>query len=147
MHITGKESAPCPAAHVVVMSQCEGQCDQCQFQAVKCLSKKGVTKTNYDDEFMYKKYEDRVESLKEVATQVAASRGDPGQAVAERSGFFSAHFAGLVIAGVSASAAVMFAMGSLRTRYCGAARAPHGFVHHPVATDSDCVSMMADAEA
>lgn len=55
-HVTMKEEAPCPAAHVVVMSQCE-VCGECQFQKVKCVSDKGISQDSYDDDIMYKKYQ------------------------------------------------------------------------------------------
>lgn len=56
MHTTAHEDAPCPAAHVVVMSQCES-CGECHFKDVTCISHKGITKSSYD-EFWYKKYEE-----------------------------------------------------------------------------------------
>jgi len=49
------ESAPCPAAHVVVMSQCSS-CGTCLFKNVKCASKKGVSKSFGHHMFMYKKF-------------------------------------------------------------------------------------------
>jgi len=54
-HQTQHESAPCPAAHVVVMSQCEA-CGKCLFKKVKCASSAGVSKSLGEHTFMYRKY-------------------------------------------------------------------------------------------
>jgi len=56
MHVTQNEQAPCPAAHVVVMSQCEA-CGECQFKNVKCMTNKGISADSYDD-LLYRKFED-----------------------------------------------------------------------------------------
>jgi len=53
MHTTKDESAPCPAAHVMVMSTCPS-CGTCQFEDVKCISKRGVSKMDMASDFMYK---------------------------------------------------------------------------------------------
>lgn len=50
-----QESAPCPAAHVVVMSQCDS-CGKCLFKDVTCASQLGVSKNLGRHTFMYKKY-------------------------------------------------------------------------------------------
>lgn len=52
-HQTQHESAPCPAAHVVVMSQC-ASCGVCMFKDVDCASSQGVSKSLGDHTFMYK---------------------------------------------------------------------------------------------
>lgn len=54
-HQTQDESAPCPAAHVVVMSQCT-TCGTCMFKDVQCASSTGVSKSLGDHTFMYRKY-------------------------------------------------------------------------------------------
>lgn len=55
-HQTGDEIAPCPAAHVMVMSQC-ASCGTCQFKDVVCASQQGVSKS--ENTFMYKYAEDQ----------------------------------------------------------------------------------------
>merc|ERR1740121_1288071 len=54
-HQTNEENAPCPAAHVVVMSQCE-TCGTCLFRDVVCATQQGVSKSLGEDTFMYRKY-------------------------------------------------------------------------------------------
>merc|ERR1712113_850047 len=54
-HQTNEESAPCPAAHVVVMSQCDS-CSTCLFRDVVCATKQGVSQSVDEDTFMYRKY-------------------------------------------------------------------------------------------
>merc|ERR1712003_189211 len=54
-HQTNEESAPCPAAHVVVMSQCDS-CSTCLFRDVVCATKQGVSQSVGEDTFMYRKY-------------------------------------------------------------------------------------------
>lgn len=59
-HQTNEESAPCPAAHVVVMSQC-ATCGTCLFKDVQCATKQGVSKSLGQHTFMYKYSEDPIE--------------------------------------------------------------------------------------
>lgn len=59
MHMTTDEGAPCPAAHVIVMSMCS-ECGQCLFKDVKCLNKQGIAHSSRG-EFMYRKYEESSE--------------------------------------------------------------------------------------
>lgn len=63
MYQTNKESAPCPAAHVVVMSQCES-CGMCMFKDVVCASNQGVSNDVGRHTFMYKYSEDPTGELR-----------------------------------------------------------------------------------
>lgn len=53
MRKTKDEDAPCPAAHVVVLAQCES-CGECLFQSVKCLNQRGISHDHNKHTFMYK---------------------------------------------------------------------------------------------
>merc|ERR1711920_678868 len=72
LHQTNEESAPCPAAHVVVMSQCES-CGTCLFKDVVCKTKTGVSKSLGQHTFMYKYAEDESQEGAAVRSQVRPS--------------------------------------------------------------------------
>jgi len=95
-HVTMKEEAPCPAAHVVVMSQCE-VCGECQFQNVKCVSDKGVSKDSYDEEYMYKKYQALAVRVSHPESQARASLQSIGMQLA---GWLGAVMIAFLVAGI-----------------------------------------------
>lgn len=102
MHVTAGESAPCPAAHVVVMSECVS-CGECLFEDVKCLHGAGLdSPPSGDDSFMYRKYEEEDAPQQQPRLIISSSNA-------------------LTSAGLAGSAAALLLLAALRVRGSSAA--------------------------
>lgn len=138
--MTMKETAPCPAAHVVVMSQCE-VCGNCQFKNVKCTSKKGLSEDEgYDesfDSFMYKQKQERMES--QAVTRQSQSRFFRSLAGLTVTCLIGATVASLAVAGVVRSARLQSGVGGPLVR--------GPLILHAVADSYVSVSNLGDEEA